>query len=101
MRKVITAEKLLTPDETFSQPIVVIEDGVIASIASRADAAMPSGDVQDYPGATLVPSYFDVHLIPRGRRYALRRRAGLSRRNARSLLFRRAFSRQRRRGCDG
>src|SRR5277367_4275587 len=30
--------------------------------------------------------------FPRGRRYALRRRAGLSRRNARSLLFRRAFN---------
>src|SRR5277367_2155157 len=37
----------------------------------------------------------------RGCRYTLRRRAGLSRRNARSGLFRRAFSRQRRRGCDG
>jgi N-acetylglucosamine-6-phosphate deacetylase len=61
MRKVITAEKLLTPDKTLSQPMVVIEDGVIASIASRADAAIPAGDLQDYPGATLVPAYFDVH----------------------------------------
>jgi N-acetylglucosamine-6-phosphate deacetylase len=61
MRRVITAERLLTPDQTFSQPVVVIEDGVIASMASRQDGATPSGDAQDYPGATLVPAYFDVH----------------------------------------
>jgi N-acetylglucosamine-6-phosphate deacetylase len=62
MRKVITAEKLLTPDKTVHLPVVVIEDGVIASIASRGDGEAPAGELQDYPGATVVPAYFDVHI---------------------------------------
>jgi N-acetylglucosamine-6-phosphate deacetylase len=61
MRRVITAEKLLTPDKTFSHPVVVIEDRVIASISSRTDGSVPSGEFQDFPGATIVPAYFDVH----------------------------------------
>lgn len=62
MRRVITAEKLLTPDKSISQPVVVIEDGVIARIASRAEEAVPGGAIEDYPGATLVPAFFDVHI---------------------------------------
>lgn len=62
MRTVITAEKLLTPDKIIPAPVVVIEDGVIASIASRGEAAAPAGETQDYPGATLVPAFFDVHI---------------------------------------
>jgi N-acetylglucosamine-6-phosphate deacetylase len=62
MRTVITAEKLQTPNETISHPVVVIEDGVIASIASRTGGDVPGGEVKDYPGATLVPAYFDVHI---------------------------------------
>ena len=61
MRRVITAEKLLTPDRTILNPVVVIEDGQIAEIASRTERTAPAGDVQSYPGATLVPAYFDVH----------------------------------------
>lgn len=62
MRRVITAEKLLTPDRTISQPFVVIEDGIIARIMSRAEEAVPGGKVEDYPGAMLVPAFFDVHI---------------------------------------
>ncbi|WP_158751927.1 N-acetylglucosamine-6-phosphate deacetylase [Acidobacterium sp. S8] len=62
MRTVITAEKLLTPDKTISQPIVVIEDGLITSISSRSQGTLPTGEVRDFPGATLVPAYFDVHI---------------------------------------
>jgi N-acetylglucosamine-6-phosphate deacetylase len=62
MRTVITAEKLLTPDKVIRDPILVIEDGWIAEIASRAEGAIPPGEWQDYPGATLVPAYFDVHI---------------------------------------
>lgn len=62
MRRVITAEKLLTPDKTISQPFVVIEDGIIARIMSRAEEAVPGGKVEDYPGAMLVPAFFDVHI---------------------------------------
>ena len=62
MRKVITAEKLLTPDQTIPRPALVIEDGVIVSVASLEQDSMPAGEVLDYSGATLVPAYFDVHI---------------------------------------
>lgn len=62
MRKVITAENLLTPDKTISQPVVVIDDGVITRIVSRAEEAAPPGEVEDYSGATLIPAFFDVHI---------------------------------------
>jgi N-acetylglucosamine-6-phosphate deacetylase len=62
MRTVITAEKLLTPNQSISHPIVVIEDGVIASIASRDSGPVPAGESLDFPGAMLVPAYFDVHI---------------------------------------
>lgn len=62
MRTIITAEKLLTSDTSILQPVITIEDGAIASIASREDGTIPAGEVLDYPGATLVPAYFDVHI---------------------------------------
>jgi N-acetylglucosamine-6-phosphate deacetylase len=62
MRTVITADKLQAPNQTISHPVVVVEDGVIASIASRTASTVPDGKVKDYPGATLVPAYFDVHI---------------------------------------
>jgi len=62
MRTVITADKLLAPNRSISHPVVVVEDGVIASIGSRESGATPGGEVLDFPGAMLVPSYFDVHI---------------------------------------
>jgi N-acetylglucosamine-6-phosphate deacetylase len=42
---------------------VVIEDGCIASISSRASDELPSeARVLDFPGATLGPAFFDVHI---------------------------------------
>jgi N-acetylglucosamine-6-phosphate deacetylase len=62
MRKVITAEKLLIPEEIVTQPIVTVEDGVIASITSQGSHGVPVGQAHHFPGATLVPAYFDVHI---------------------------------------
>jgi N-acetylglucosamine-6-phosphate deacetylase len=43
--------------------MVVIEDGCIASISSRASGELPGeARVQDFPGATLGPAFFDVHI---------------------------------------
>lgn len=41
---------------------MVIEDGVIASMGSRADAEHPSATKFDFPGCTLAPAYFDIHI---------------------------------------
>jgi N-acetylglucosamine-6-phosphate deacetylase len=63
MRTVIRAEKLWNGTGLIPHPIVAIEDGKIASIRSRdAGESTGSGTVLDYPGATLAPAFFDVHI---------------------------------------
>lgn len=44
-------------------PVVVIEDGRIASISTRAANEAPGeAQVLDFAGATLAPAFFDVHI---------------------------------------
>lgn len=62
MRTVLTAKRLIASDTSVENPVVVIEDGVIASIGSRADDALPVGEHVDFAEGTLVPAYFDVHI---------------------------------------
>lgn len=63
MRTVITAEKLWDGTSLIPHPVVDIEDGRIASIRSReASESAGRGAVMDYPGATLAPAFFDVHM---------------------------------------
>ncbi|HUY82110.1 MAG TPA: N-acetylglucosamine-6-phosphate deacetylase [Acidobacteriaceae bacterium] len=61
MQTTVTAAKLIGPEHTMENPVVVIEDGVIASIASRSGAEIPKGEHLDFPGCTLTAAYFDVH----------------------------------------
>lgn len=62
MRIVVTAKQLFTSEETIQAPVVVIEDGVIASITSHEHGALPPGEHMDFAGAMLVPAFFDVHI---------------------------------------
>lgn len=63
MTTVLTAAKLLTPLTEIEAPQVTIEDGFITSIESRGALAVPEGaEHLDFPDATLVPGYFDVHI---------------------------------------
>ncbi|MGB6975611.1 MAG: N-acetylglucosamine-6-phosphate deacetylase [Terracidiphilus sp.] len=63
MRTAITAEKLWNGETTTRKPILLIEDGGIASIHSSESAEMPAGaKTLDFPGATLAPAFFDVHI---------------------------------------
>ena len=62
MRTTITADRLIAPEETIENPIVVVEDGLIAGIASRAQTEVPTGRRLDFAGCTLAPAYFDVHI---------------------------------------
>ena len=60
---VLTAAKLFDGTTLLDHPVVVIEDGRIASIASRSESEIPAqAQVVDYPGATLAPAFFDVHI---------------------------------------
>jgi len=62
MRTVVTAERLWDGTGLLDLPVVSIEDGLIASVSTRAAGELP-GDAQvlDFPGAMLAPAFFDVH----------------------------------------
>jgi N-acetylglucosamine-6-phosphate deacetylase len=63
MRTVLTAERLWDGTKLIDLPVVVIEDGRIASISTRAADEVPGeAQVLDFPGATLAPALFDVHI---------------------------------------
>ncbi|MGA2350604.1 MAG: N-acetylglucosamine-6-phosphate deacetylase [Terracidiphilus sp.] len=63
MRTVLTAERLWDGARLLDLPAVVIEDGRIASIFSRATGQLPgNARVLDFPRATLAPAFFDVHI---------------------------------------
>ncbi len=62
MRTVFTADRLWDGARVVENPVVVVEDGQIASIASAKEAAQPNGEVHAFPGLTLGPAFFDVHI---------------------------------------
>jgi N-acetylglucosamine-6-phosphate deacetylase len=63
MRRVLTAERLWDGTRLLDRPMVVIEDGLIAYLGPQADSEIPAQAVAvDYPGATLAPAFFDVHI---------------------------------------
>jgi N-acetylglucosamine-6-phosphate deacetylase len=66
---VLTARRLYDGSCLHDHPIVVVEDGRIASISTRdssstrATSAAPAGAlILDFPEATLAPSFFDIHI---------------------------------------
>lgn len=61
MRTILTAERLIAPEGTIDNPVVVIEDGVIAGIAPRAQTELPPCRHLDFPSCTMTPAFFDVH----------------------------------------
>jgi N-acetylglucosamine-6-phosphate deacetylase len=63
MRTVLTAQRLWDGIRLLDWPVVVIEDSRIASISPRAAVELPTdARVLDFPGATLAPAFFDVHI---------------------------------------
>lgn len=62
MRKFVTAPRLFDGTRLLDHPIVTVEDGLIVSIATRAELPLPpQAKVLDFPAATLAPAFFDVH----------------------------------------
>ena len=63
MQTVVTAERLWDGASLHQHPLILIEDSKIDSIASRETTQLPAGArVLDFPGATLGPAFFDVHI---------------------------------------
>jgi N-acetylglucosamine-6-phosphate deacetylase len=62
MRIVVTAKRLWDGVRQVDAPAVLVEDGQIASISTRAAGEVPGeAQILDFPGATLAPAFFDVH----------------------------------------
>lgn len=63
MRTVVTAERLWDGSRLLDLPVVVVEDGRIASVSTRAAGEVPGeARLLDFPGATLAPAFLDVHI---------------------------------------
>jgi N-acetylglucosamine-6-phosphate deacetylase len=65
MRTVLTAKRLWNRTSLQDHPVILIENGRIASIGSRASGELPTvsrDQVFDFPGATLAPAFLDVHI---------------------------------------
>ncbi len=62
-RTVLTAKRLYDGTNLLDDPVVVLENGRVTSISTRAAGALPAGArVLDFSGATLAPAFFDVHI---------------------------------------
>jgi len=62
MLTIITAARLVTPVEWIEAPVVVIEDGHIASLASRNATEIPEGRRLDFQDLILAPGFIDIHI---------------------------------------
>ncbi len=65
MSCILSAQHLLGCNEIVDRPVVSVEDGRIMRIRSRAGEERPAafrGTTLDFPGATLVPAYLDIHV---------------------------------------
>ncbi|MGH9590126.1 MAG: N-acetylglucosamine-6-phosphate deacetylase [Terracidiphilus sp.] len=63
MRTVITAERLFDGSRMVAEPVVEIEDRCVAWVGTRGERELRGGSrVLDFPGATLAPAFFDVHI---------------------------------------
>jgi len=62
-RTAITAESIIDGSRVIRRPVVVLEDGRVASVFSRDEAELPcDAEIRDFPGATLAPAFLDVHI---------------------------------------
>jgi N-acetylglucosamine-6-phosphate deacetylase len=64
---VLCADRLYTPREEIINPLLFIEDGLVASISSRAEREIPNAATvidfsRDYPRTVLVPGFVDIHM---------------------------------------
>jgi hypothetical protein len=59
----ISAATLFTPLERIEQPLLLVEDGFIVEVTSRAQRAVPDGSREvDFPGGILAPGFIDLHI---------------------------------------
>ena len=63
MKTAVTARRLFTPIEEITNPVLVLEDGRIAEIFSRAAQATPANaKLVDLGDTALSPGFLDIHI---------------------------------------
>jgi N-acetylglucosamine-6-phosphate deacetylase len=63
MQTAFTARSLYTPTEEVLDPLVLIEDGLITAVTSRAAQEIPAGArLVDFADAVLAPGFIDIHI---------------------------------------
>jgi N-acetylglucosamine-6-phosphate deacetylase len=59
----ITASALFTPVERIEQPLLLVEDGAVVEVTSRARREVPrSGRLVDFADGILAPGFIDIHI---------------------------------------
>jgi N-acetylglucosamine-6-phosphate deacetylase len=57
------AKRLYDGTRLLDDPVVLLEDGRVTSVTTRAASEIPTGArVLEFPGATLAPSFLDIHI---------------------------------------
>jgi N-acetylglucosamine-6-phosphate deacetylase len=63
MKTTFTATRLYTPVEEIQNPLLVVEDGTITEVSSRAAKEVPGNStLVDFGEAALAPGFFDIHI---------------------------------------
>jgi N-acetylglucosamine-6-phosphate deacetylase len=63
MPTILTADALFDGARLIHDPIITLDDGLIASISSSAESTQPADShVLDFSGATLAPAFLDIHI---------------------------------------
>lgn len=63
MKTVFLARRVFTPLEEIQDALVVVEDGKISEVSSRAEMAVPpAAEVVDLGESVLTPGFFDIHM---------------------------------------
>jgi N-acetylglucosamine-6-phosphate deacetylase len=63
MKTAFTATRLYTPVEEIQNPLLVVEDGTITEVSSRAAKEVPGNStLVDFGDAALAPGFFDIHI---------------------------------------
>jgi N-acetylglucosamine-6-phosphate deacetylase len=63
MKTVFAARSLYTPLEEIQHPLVFVEDGVIADLASRSTRQLPANaTLIDFGDAVIAPGFVDIHM---------------------------------------
>ena len=59
----LRASRLYTPQEEIQNPLLLIEDGLISAVSSRAQQDVPkNATVFDFADAILAPGFVDIHM---------------------------------------